>query len=118
MISTEFLITSLIVVVMPGTGVIYTISTGLFRGTRAGVFAATGCTLGIIPARAPVPVINMLVLGSMFMGMTWVVFIVYALLADKVRSLIVNSPKSIRYVQRSFAVMFAMLGARLVFSGR
>lgn len=204
MISMEFFITSFIVVVMPGTGVIYTISTGLFRGTRAGVFAATGCTAGIIPsllscilglaviihtsalafqalkfagvayllylawsmwrqtgtleltaeenrksmfrtackgflinilnpkltvfflaflpqfipARAPMPVLNMLVLGGVFMGMTWVVFIVYALLADKARTWIVNSPGKVRNVQRTFAVMFAMLGARLAFSGR
>jgi threonine/homoserine/homoserine lactone efflux protein len=204
MISMEFLITSFIVVVMPGTGVIYTISTGLIRGTRAGVFAATGCTAGIIPsllacilgvaviihtsalafqtlkfagvayllylawsmwrqtgtlelkaeqkgktmfrtafkgflinilnpkltvfflaflpqfipARAPVPILNMLVLGGVFMGMTWVVFIGYALLADKARTWIVNSPAKVRNVQRTFAVMFAVLGAKLALSGR
>jgi len=49
MLSTEFIITSLIVVLIPGTGVIYTISTGLFLGWRASVFAALGCTAGIIP---------------------------------------------------------------------
>jgi len=49
MISTEFLITSLIVVLIPGTGVIYTISNGLFLGWRASVFASIGCTAGIIP---------------------------------------------------------------------
>lgn len=204
MISMEFLITSFIVVVLPGTGVIYTISTGLFRGSKAGVFAATGCTAGIIPSmlscilglavifhtsalafqvlkfagsayllylawsmwrqtgtleltaeenrksmfkiafkgflinilnpkltifflaflpqfipvQAPMPVLNMLVLGSVFMGMTWVVFIAYALLADKARIWIANSPGKVKYVQRTFAAMFAMLGARLAFSGR
>jgi threonine/homoserine/homoserine lactone efflux protein len=50
MISTEFLITSLIVVLLPGTGVIYTISIGLFQGARASPFAALGCTVGIIPS--------------------------------------------------------------------
>ncbi|MCB4358320.1 LysE family translocator [Quatrionicoccus australiensis] len=49
MISLEFLITSLIVVLIPGTGVIYTVSTGLVAGRRAGLFAALGCTLGIVP---------------------------------------------------------------------
>ncbi|PKN76397.1 MAG: lysine transporter LysE [Deltaproteobacteria bacterium HGW-Deltaproteobacteria-10] len=49
MISIEFLITSLIVVLVPGTGVIYTISTGLVQGRRASVFAALGCTAGILP---------------------------------------------------------------------
>ena len=48
-LSYEFLITSLIVVLLPGTGVIYTVSTGLFQGGRASIVAALGCTLGIVP---------------------------------------------------------------------
>ena len=50
--SIEFLITSLIVVVSPGTGVLYTLAAGLSRGSRAGVVAAFGCTLGIVPHMA------------------------------------------------------------------
>jgi threonine/homoserine/homoserine lactone efflux protein len=49
MLSTEFLLTSLVVVLVPGTGVIYTVSTGLFMGGRASVAAAVGCTAGILP---------------------------------------------------------------------
>lgn len=49
MLSLEFLLTTLIVVLIPGTGAIYTGSTGLFYGRRAGVAAALGCTLGIVP---------------------------------------------------------------------
>ena len=49
MITVEFLITSLIVVLIPGTGVVFTVSTGLLRGRRASVFAALGCTAGIVP---------------------------------------------------------------------
>jgi threonine/homoserine/homoserine lactone efflux protein len=49
MISLEFLVTSLIVVLIPGTGVVYTVSTGLVQGRKASVFAALGCTAGIIP---------------------------------------------------------------------
>ncbi|MBL8403833.1 MAG: LysE family translocator [Dechloromonas sp.] len=49
MVSLEFLVTSLIVVLIPGTGAIYTVSTGLVQGRRASVFAALGCTAGIIP---------------------------------------------------------------------
>ncbi len=45
----EFLLTSLIVVLLPGTGVIYTVSTGLARGAKASIYAAAGCTAGIIP---------------------------------------------------------------------
>jgi threonine/homoserine/homoserine lactone efflux protein len=44
-----FLLTSLIVVASPGTGVLYTLAAGLSRGPRAGVVAAFGCTLGIVP---------------------------------------------------------------------
>ena len=47
--SIEFLLTSLIVVVSPGTGVLYTLAAGLSRGARASVVAAFGCTLGIVP---------------------------------------------------------------------
>src|SRR5438445_11497466 len=50
--SPEFLITSLIVVVSPGTGVLYTLAAGLSRGSRASVVAAFGCTLGIVPYMA------------------------------------------------------------------
>jgi threonine/homoserine/homoserine lactone efflux protein len=45
----EFLITSLIVILIPGTGVIYTVSHGLFRGKLASIVAAVGCTFGILP---------------------------------------------------------------------
>src|SRR6266568_5290253 len=50
--SIAFLITSLIVVVSPGTVVLYTLAAGLTRGSRAGVIAAIGCTLGIVPQMA------------------------------------------------------------------
>ena len=50
--SLEFLIVSLIIVVSPGTGVVYTLATGLSRGARASVAAAFGCTIGIIPHMA------------------------------------------------------------------
>ena len=48
----EFLITSFIVVVSPGTGVVYTLATGLSRGSRASIVAAFGCTVGIVPHMA------------------------------------------------------------------
>ncbi|GGI94634.1 lysine transporter LysE [Shewanella hanedai] len=202
MISTEFLITSLIVVLLPGTGVIYTISIGLFQNARASTFAALGCTAGIIPsllacilglaavihtsallfqiikfvgvayllylawgmwketgglvledngdrasmlavgtkgflinilnpklsvfflaflpqfvpAQAASPLINMLVLGVVFMAMTLFVFIFYGLLANSVSTYVVSSPKIMKYVQRTFSATFAMLGAKLAFA--
>ena len=50
--SVEFLVTSLMVVATPGTGVVYTLAAGLARGARASVVAAAGCTLGIVPHMA------------------------------------------------------------------
>ncbi|HUP36324.1 MAG TPA: LysE family translocator [Candidatus Limnocylindria bacterium] len=50
--SIEFLVTSLIVVASPGTGVLYTLAAGLSRGSRASAVAAFGCTLGIVPHMA------------------------------------------------------------------
>ena len=48
--SFAFLLTSLIVVVSPGTGVLYTLASALKGGRRAAVAASFGCTLGIVPA--------------------------------------------------------------------
>ena len=49
MLTLDFLITSLIVVLIPGSGVILTISTALVAGKRASLFTAIGCTAGIVP---------------------------------------------------------------------
>lgn len=47
--SPEFVLTSLVIVATPGTGVLYTLAAGLTRGARASLVAVVGCTLGIIP---------------------------------------------------------------------
>ena len=47
--SPDFLILSLVVVVSPGIGVLYTLAVGLTHGARASVVAAFACTLGIVP---------------------------------------------------------------------
>jgi len=48
-VSVAFLLTTLIIVATPGTGVLYTLAAGLSRGARASIIAAAGCTLGIVP---------------------------------------------------------------------
>jgi threonine/homoserine/homoserine lactone efflux protein len=45
----NYLVTSLVVILLPGTGVLYTLAFGLGRGLRASLWAALGCTLGILP---------------------------------------------------------------------
>jgi len=49
MITFQFLLTALVVVLAPGTGVIYTLALGLGQGRRAALWAALGCTFGIVP---------------------------------------------------------------------
>lgn len=49
MITFQFIATALVVVVAPGTGVLYTLAAGLGRGRRAALWAAAGCTMGIVP---------------------------------------------------------------------
>jgi len=203
-LSTEFLLTSLVVVLIPGTGVIYTVSTGIFLGWRASIAAAFGCTAGIIPhlsasilglsailhmsalafqivkfagagyllylswsmwnetgalkfnassfergiwpivrrgflinilnpklsifflaflplfvsPNASSPVFQMIILSILFMAMTLVIFIVYGVLANGVRHYVVNSPRLILWLQRSFAATFALLGVKLAMADR
>lgn len=204
MISVEFLLTSLVVVVMPGTGVLYTVATGLFVGKRASLFAASGCTLGIVPSllasvfglaaifhtsvlafqvvkyagaayllylawvmwrssaplslggekpasdfltvatkgflinilnpklsifflaflpqfvspNAAQPLINMLLLGGVFMAMTFAVFVVYGVMASSFSAYVVGSKKVGLAIQKLFAGSFAALGLKLAFSER
>ena len=204
MISIEFLLTSLVLVLIPGTGVIYTVATGLFVGKRASLFAAFGCTLGIIPAllastfglaaifhtsavafqvvkyagavyllylawqmwrsAAPLTVedgqaeqtyssivikgfllnilnpklsifflaflpqfipssnenalISMLLLGGIFMLMTFVVFIIYGFLSGSFSEMVVKSRKASVMIQKLFATSFAALGLKLALSDR
>ncbi|MGF1763034.1 LysE family translocator [Aliivibrio kagoshimensis] len=204
MVSIEFLMTSLVVVLIPGTGVLYTIATGLFMGKRASVSAAFGCTLGIVPSllasimglaiimhtsamafqvvkyigvayllflswsmlrssgaltlnenqekqglaavafkgflinilnpkltifflaflpqfiplQAQQSTYHMMLLGTIFMLMTFVVFVVYGLLATSVRHYIIHSEKISIIIQRVFAGSFAALGLKLAFTSR
>lgn len=200
----EFWITSLIVVLMPGTGVIYTLAIGLGRGWRASVAAAFGCTLGIVPhvaasiaglaailhtsavlfqvvkilgvlyllymawsvlreggalsvdarrepasatrlvrdgillnvlnpklslfflaflpqfvpANAPAPTLTALGLAALFMGLTFAVFVVYGALAAAARDKIMSRPVVMRWLRRTFAGAFGLLGLRLALADR
>ncbi|HKX42689.1 MAG TPA: LysE family translocator [Burkholderiaceae bacterium] len=206
-LSIDFLITSLVVVLVPGPGVVYTISTALLRGARASTYAALGCTAGIVPhllasvlglaallhvsavafhtlrlagvayllylawamwqqpgafvstdepggrssARAIVTrgflmnILNpklsifflaflpqfvapgsasssllpqMLVLSGVFMLMTFVVFVVYGVLAHRLRTHVMGSRRVQTWLQRGFAAAFAALGVNLALADR
>ena len=49
MLSLQFLLTAFVVVIAPGTGVIYTLAIGLGQGRWPSIWAALGCTVGIVP---------------------------------------------------------------------
>ena len=202
--SVEFFVTSLILVLLPGTGVIYTLSTGLTRGWQAGTWAALGCTFGIvpaliasvtglaallhtsalifeglrylgaayllymafaiwrdhstmdidekqvqkshvkvaingclinilnpkltlfflaflpqfIPATAPDATMRMIILGIIFMVMTFVIFTGYGLFAALARRHVLTRPRVMLWLRRSIAGIFVLLGAKLAFSSR
>ncbi len=202
MINTEFLLTSLVVVLVPGTGVIYTVTTGLIHRWKASIAAAFGCTAGIVPHLTAstlglaailhmsaqafqiiklagvlyllylawgmwqdkgslkldktvtqvngfqivvkgilVNILNpkltlfffaflpqfvspdgrsatsqMVGLSAIFMGMTFVIFVLYGILASVISKFLINSPKAIQRIQRSFAIIFAGLAVKLALS--
>jgi threonine/homoserine/homoserine lactone efflux protein len=203
-VSIEFLVTSLIVIVSPGTGVLYTLAAGLSRGSRASVVAAFGCTLGILPhmaaaimglaallhtsalafqtlkylgvayllymawsalrergalnvekelgARSAIevtvtailinilnpklsifflaflpqfvstdeqhPLAHMVVLSSIFMLLTFVVFVGYGLFAASIRNHVISRPRVLTWMRRTFAATFVALGAKLAITER
>ena len=197
----QFLLTSLVVVLAPGTGVIYTLAIGLGQGRRAAIWAALGCTFGIIPhllaaslglaavlhssallfqvvkfagvayllylawqalksggalqvsqdvrvasglktavRGALINILNpklsifflallppfmsgdpavfvqeMTMLGGVFMVMTFVVFVIYGAFAAQARDWILGSERVLRWLNRSFAAIFALLAVKLTF---
>nr|WP_314418060.1 LysE family translocator [uncultured Erwinia sp.] len=48
-VSADYLMTSLLIVMSPGTGALITLSAGLKQGSRSALLAAVGCTLGVVP---------------------------------------------------------------------
>ena len=90
-LSVEFLLTSLIVVLVPGTGVLYTLGIGLSRGGQASVFAAFGCTLGILPHLAAsiaglAALLHVSALAFQFvkiLGVAYLLYLAWGILNDK-----------------------------------
>lgn len=98
--SPAFLLTTLVVVVTPGTGVVYTLAAGPSHGRRAGVVAAPGSP-GLVLRR-----------GAVFTALTLVVFAAYGMGAAAVRDRLTARPRIMTGVRRVFAVRFAGPGAR------
>lgn len=64
------------------------------------------------------PVPHMLMLSTVFMLMTFVVFVAYGLFAASVRDHVISRPRVMTWMRRTFAGAFAALGAKLAFTER
>jgi threonine/homoserine/homoserine lactone efflux protein len=67
---------------------------------------------------APDALPRMLEMSGVFMAMTFVVFAVYGLFASVVRDHVLNRPKVMLWLRRSFALAFVALGAKLALTER
>ena len=99
--SLEFFLTSIVVVLLPGTGVLYTLAIGLGKGFRASIAAAFGCTLGILPA-AIASIVGLAALLHTsalafqvikYLGVAYLFFMAWSILKDK-EVMSVSSDKS------------------------
>ena len=86
----EYVLTSIVVVLLPGTGVLYTLAYGLGRGWQASVLAALGCTLGILPhiAASIVGLAALLHASALafqivkYLGVAYLVYMAWSILRD------------------------------------
>jgi threonine/homoserine/homoserine lactone efflux protein len=120
--SVAFLLTSLVIVATPGTGALYTVSTGLSRGTRASVIAACGCTLGIVPHLAAAVTGTAALLRASgiafeivkFAGVAYLLYMAWATWRDRSALVVEESraPRSARRIVGS-AVLMNLLNPKL-----
>lgn len=136
--SVEFLLTSIVVILLPGTGVLYTLAIGLGRGFGPSIAAAFGCTLGILPA-AIASIIGLAsilhtsalafqvikYLGVIYLFymawsilLTFVIFIGYGACAALARDYVISRPNVMNWLKRAFAGTFGFLGLKLALSER
>jgi len=120
-LSVEFLLTSLVIVATPGTGVLYTLAAGLTRGARASVVAAIGCTLGIVPhmtaAMAGVAALlhtSALAFGALkYLGVVYLLYMAWSTVKDKgALAVQEDAPRSARKVIAS-AILLNILNPKL-----
>ncbi|MEU8828096.1 LysE family translocator [Streptomyces sp. NPDC048636] len=120
--SIAFLLTTLIIVATPGTGVVYTLSAGLSHGRRASLAAAFGCTLGAVPHAAA----TLLGLAATlrtnavafqvlkYLGVAYLLYLAWATLRDRQEIAVSagSGPRSTRRVISS-AVLINLLNPKL-----
>lgn len=91
MITLEYLVAALVIILIPGTGVIYTVGIGLVHKRLSMVYAALGCTLAISPhLLASIFGLSALLNSSAvlfnivkFLGVIYLLYMAYNLFMDK-----------------------------------
>ncbi|MGJ8529042.1 LysE family translocator [Maritalea sp.] len=196
----EYFMTCMVVILIPGTGMVYAVAMAIAQGWRTGIVAAFASTLGIVPhmiaaitglavlmhtsalafqivkyvgvayllylawqtLRSSGPIklddspkenvplkkvivsgiainslnpklsifflaflpqfvsvnstnntLEMLVLGAVFMALTFLVFALFAAFAFSIRKVLTGSPRFMRWFRRTVAMSFGLLAARL-----
>ena len=71
-----------------------------------------------VSANKPDTMIEMTLLGLIFMAMTFAVLVMYGCVAGALRSQIIERPKVMSVIGKSFAGAFVLMGAKLVFASR
>ncbi len=71
-----------------------------------------------VSPNAPHPLSRMFELGTVFMLLTFVVFLGYGLLAAWVRKHVISRPRVLIWMRRTFAGAFVALGVKLAFADR
>ncbi len=71
-----------------------------------------------VPANASDATVQMLLLGGIFMALTFLVFAVYGALAAGLRRQVLSRPKTMIWMQRSFAAALGLMGLRLALADR
>jgi threonine/homoserine/homoserine lactone efflux protein len=120
--SIAFLLTTLVVVATPGAGAVYSIAAGLSRGAKAGVVAAFGCTLGVIPHMVAAitglaAILNASAIAFQtikWLGVAYLLFLAWQTLRDKSAIQIDESSKPVSFwrVIRT-AVLINLLNPKL-----
>jgi threonine/homoserine/homoserine lactone efflux protein len=124
-VGVAFLLTTLVIVVTPGPGVLYTVAAAIARGHRASLIAALGCTLGIIPhlVAAIAGVAALLYASSLafqtlkYVGVTYLFFLAWKAYRDDSRIVIddgaeIETPVPVRSVILK-AVLISLLNPKL-----
>ncbi|MCE7002653.1 LysE family translocator [Kibdelosporangium philippinense] len=119
--SIAFLVTTLIAVATPGTGALYTVTTGLTHGRRASVIAAFGCTLGIIPHMvATITGLAALLHTSAlafdivrYLGVAYLLYMAWSTLRDRSALVVESAPAQSASKIVSSAVLLNLLNPKL-----